>query len=350
MLLYDEACEFIATAYHELGKNAEEMHDRLAVIKESIHRYGTYELTGEELAHGARMAWRNSNRCIGRLFWRSLTVFDARGVQTVSQVLSALQRHIYFATNNGAIRPAITVFSSHVRIWNDQLIRYAGYETPDGIVGDPISLAFTRTCQALGWQGAGTPFDVLPIVVEVERQGTHWFPIPASLLLEIDIHHPTLPQLDRLGLKWYAVPIVSDMELEIGGLRFPTAPFNGWYTGTEIGARNLADTKRYNLLPQVAHLLGLPMHSDTTLWKDRALLELNIAVLHSFKAHGVTIVDHHTAAKQFAYFEELERDAGRELTGDWSWLIAPMSPATTHVFHRDYDNVVVKPNYFSRRR
>lgn len=36
--------------------------------------------------------------------------------------------------------------------------------------------------------------------------------------------------------------------LEIGGLRFTAAPFSGWYLVTEIGARDLGDPMRYNLL------------------------------------------------------------------------------------------------------
>lgn len=38
------------------------------------------------------------------------------------------------------------------------------------------------------------------------------------------------------------------MLLEIGGLEFPAAPFSGWYMSTEIGARNLCDPHRYNIL------------------------------------------------------------------------------------------------------
>ncbi|MGN7042967.1 nitric oxide synthase oxygenase, partial [Bacillus safensis] len=36
----------------------------------------------------------------------------------------------------------------------------------------------------------------------------------------------------------------------------------------------------------------------------------------------------------------------RKLTGDWTWLIPPVSPAATHIFHKNYDNTIVKPNYF----
>lgn len=53
----------------------------------------------------------------------------------------------------------------------------------------------------------------------------------------------------ELGLRWHALPAVSNMLLEIGGLEFPAAPFNGWYMSTEIGTRNLCDSHRYNMLP-----------------------------------------------------------------------------------------------------
>ena len=345
MQKYDEAREFILKCYRELDKSDEETQDRLAVIEESLMQKATYELTYEELEHGARMAWRNSNRCIGRLFWKSLNVFDERHLTKASEMVKALYRHIEFATNEGKIRPTITVFNPRMRIWNHQLIRYAGYETKRGIIGDPHSVAFTRVCEELGWSGKRTPFDVLPLVVQINSEQPVCFSIPDELILEVDIHHPYYPQFEELGLKWYTVPMIADMALEIGGLRFSAAPFNGWYMETEIGARNFADVTRYNMLPKVASLIGLDTKSDASLWRDRALIELNIAVLQSFKKSGVTIVDHHTAAKQFGRFEQTEMDVGRELTGDWTWLISPVSPSTTHIFHRHYDNKVVKPNY-----
>jgi nitric-oxide synthase len=61
------------------------------------------------------------------------------------------------------------------------------------------------------------------------------------------------------------------------------------------------------------------------------------------------MVDHHTAAKQFMRFEQQEAANGRDVTGNWAWLIPPVSPATTHIFHQRYDNTVVKPNYFYQR-
>ena len=129
-----------------------------------------------------------------------------------------------------------------------------------------------------------------------------------------------------------------------------SAPFNGWYMETEIGARNLADENRYHLLPAVAEAMGLDTSRNDTLWKDKALVELNIAVLHSFKRKGISLVDHHTAASQFKLFEAKESVCSRELTGDWSWLIPPLSPASTHIFHKSYNNRVITPNFFYKNK
>ncbi|MFF2482532.1 nitric oxide synthase oxygenase [Paenibacillus sp. NPDC058071] len=348
--LFMEAEQFIQTSYRELGKQPEETVRRLAEVKEAIERDGDYEHTYEELAYGAKLAWRNSNRCIGRLFWQSLHVIDERKLETEDKIADALFQHIRYGTNEGKIRPTITIFRQQrdhkrIEILNHQLIRYAGYRSDSGVIGDPSSLRFTERCMELGWQGAGTSFDVLPLVVRIDGREPKLYEMPEGLALEVPLTHPDIRSFQELGLRWYGVPIISDMKLEIGGIVYTAAPFNGWYMGTEIGARNLADTDRYNQLPQVAKLMGLDTTTNTSLWKDRALVELNAAVIHSFKLNGVSIVDHHTAAEQFMRFEKQEKESGREITGRWSWLIPPMSPATTAVWHRGFDDRELKPTF-----
>lgn len=322
----------------------------LANRLQEIETSGEYIPTTEELTFGARVAWRNSNKCIGRLFWQSLHVVDARHVLDERAIFEKLLEHIEYATNNGKIRPTITVFASgRVRIWNHQLIRYAGYETKAGIIGDSHSIAFTKICQSLGWEGDGTAFDVLPLVVQVDERAPQLFPIPPDYVLEVPIRHPENTKVEELGMKWYAVPIISSMRFQMAGIDFQAAPFNGWYMGTEIGARNLADIDRYNMLPAMAEIFELDITKQASLWRDRALVEMNIAVLHSFKEDGVSIVDHHTAAQQFKLFEDAEEKAGRDLTGNWTWLIPPLSPAATHIFHKPYVNVYNTPNYFYQK-
>ncbi|UYX52126.1 nitric oxide synthase oxygenase [Bacillus thuringiensis] len=350
--LIEEAINFITICYKELNKE-QSIEERIGEILIEIEKTGTYEHTFEELVHGSRMAWRNSNRCIGRLFWSKMHILDAREVNDEEGVYNALIHHIKYATNDGKVKPTITIFKQYqgeennIRLYNHQLIRYAGYKTEMGVIGDSHSAAFTDLCQGLGWQGEGTHFDVLPLVFSVDGKDPVYKEIPKKEVKEVPIEHPEYP-ISSLEVKWYGVPMISDMRLEIGGISYTAAPFNGWYMGTEIGARNLADHDRYNLLPAVAEMMDLDTSRNSTLWKDKALIELNIAVLHSFKKQGVSIVDHHTAAQQFQQFEKQEAACGRVVTGNWVWLIPPLSPATTHIYHKPYPNDILKPNFFRK--
>lgn len=76
---------------------------------------------------------------------------------------------------------------------------------------------------------------------------------------------PRLEWFSELGLRWHALPAVANLLLEIGGLEFPAAPFNGWYMGTEIGSRNLCDRHRYDVLPVSPRPPGTPQgpHRDS---------------------------------------------------------------------------------------
>src|ERR1700729_3653781 len=124
---------------------------RLRQVRREIETAGTYWHTPGELAFGARVAWRNSSRCIGRLYWRSLRVRDRREVTSASDIAAESIAHLREATNGGRLPPPATVFAPDEpdrpgpRILNSQLVRYAGYETADGtVIGDPANAALTR--------------------------------------------------------------------------------------------------------------------------------------------------------------------------------------------------------------
>ena len=331
---------------------------RLAQVQKEIALTGTYCHTYEELVYGAKVAWRNNTRCIGRLHWKSLAVRDMRHLSTAEEIFDALVEHIRFATNSGKIRSTITVFAPQapqqpgIRIWNPQLIRYAGYRRPDGsIIGDPLHVELTEVIRQFGWKGGrGTPFDLLPLVIQMPNERPRLFELPGDTVLEVPFSHPDYPWFAELGLKWHALPVIANMRMEIGGVSYTAAPFNGWYMGTEIGARNLGDINRYNLLPLIAEKMGLDIHTDRTLWKDRALVELNVAVLSSFAKHGVTIVDHHTASRQFLLHDEQEKRAGRIVPAHWVWLVPPISGSASPLFPiTHYKNTILKPNFFNQR-
>ncbi|MGP4018108.1 nitric oxide synthase oxygenase [Saccharopolyspora sp. 5N708] len=349
-----EAEEFLRL-FHAENRDSGSLQQRLDRMRYEVDTIGTYRHTQQELAFGAQVAWRNSARCIGRLYWRSLKVRDLRDVHTAAGVAAHCVQHLRMATNKGKIRPVISVFPPETpqrpapRIWNEQLIRYAGYQRPDGtVLGDPRYVRFTEAVTTFGWQAPArrTAFDALPLVVETADEGPHMFALPPDAIEEVQLTHPDLPWFAELGLRWHAVPVISHMRLNIGGVPYPAAPFNGWYMGTEIGARNFGDADRYNLVPLVAERLGLDTSREDTLWRDRALVELNRAVLHSYGQAGVTITDHHTESQRFLTHLAKEEAAGRKCPVDWSWIVPPMSASQTPVFHRYYDEDHQRPNFY----
>ncbi|MCE5039108.1 nitric oxide synthase oxygenase [Staphylococcus auricularis] len=346
--MLQEAKSFIQTMYTELGYAEEAINKRLTEVTESIEQTGTYWHTSEELTYGAKMAWRNANRCIGRVHWKSLNVVDARDVSTDEAFIDSIEQHIEQATNNGKIKPYITIYHPEQppHIFNNQLIRYAGYDD----VGDPAEKEITQLAIHLGWNAPHTSFDILPLIYQLPGESVQVHEYPDGLIKEVNIEHDRYPKLKDLGLKWYAVPIISNMDLKIGGITYPTAPFNGWYMVNEIAVRNFTDTYRYNLLEPVAEAFEFDNLRNNSFNKDRALVELNDAVYQSFKKEHVTMVDHLTASKQFELFERNEQLQGRTVTGKWSWLVPSLSPTLVSNYHHGYNNEMRDPNFYYKKK
>lgn len=340
----EEARTFVDQCYAETAPGAPRAV-RWEEIRAEIAATGTYTHTAQELEFGARVAWRNSARCIGRLYWKSLRIRDLRHLRAPEDVARECVTHLRESTRGGRIRSTISIFAPDgpgrpgPRIHNDQLVRYAGYRMPSGEMrGDGRHADFTDRGLAAGWvppEPRGR-FDVLPLMIS-DGGAPELFEIPEDAVLQVDLVHPTLEWFTELRLRWHAVPAISNMPLRIGGVTYPAVPFNGWYLNTEIGARNLADADRYNLLPVIAARMGLDTSSPRTMWKDRALVELVTAVQHSFDRSGVTMADHHTESERFLLHVEREAEAGRPCPADWSWIVPPLSGGLTAVYHRYYD-------------
>jgi nitric-oxide synthase len=346
-----EAEQFLRQCYTE-NPRLGPVEPRLAIVRAHIAATGTYVHTTDELAYGAKMAWRHASRCIGRLYWRSLVVLDRRQARTADEIFSLLVHHLQTA-GDGTIRPVISIFAAaqpgqpYARVWNEQLIRYAGYRDEDGCpVGDARLERFTAAMQGFGWRGKGEQFDVLPLAIETPGEGVRLYEVPERAIREVPLTHPEFGWFAELGLRWHAVPAIANMRLTIGGVHYPLAPFNGWYMGTEIGARNLADADRYNMLPTIAARMNLDTSRESTLWRDRALVELNRAVLFSFERAGVKMTDHHTESQRFMAHIRNEERAGRPVPADWTWIVPPMSGGLTPVFHRYYQEMDLRPAFY----
>ena len=235
------------------------MHDVIRSIRET----GTYDMTIDELTMAGKIAWRNSTRCNGRRIWRGLVVNDYRHLTTADELFEACLEHIERATNGGKLLPMLSVFPAKrdgepgIRIWNSQLIRFAGYPQSDGsVVGDPVNVDLTEQARRLGWEGKGGSFDVLPLIIQMPNAAPRWFPIPEEAVVRVPIIHPEYDWFTELELEWHGLPAVSDMAFDGGGLTYTAAPFSGWYMDNEIGSRNFADTDRYYMLPRIAERLG----------------------------------------------------------------------------------------------
>ena len=116
----------------------------------------------------------------------------------------------------------------------------------------------------------------------------------------------------------------------------------------EVGVRNLADTFRYNALPDVVRALGMAkgkLDDDAEELEDlpeyerlamlsRAQAELNYAVYWSFLQAKVTMTDSLTAsAKWCQYDDDFQRKNGFRLPSDPYWL-APPQGSLIPLWHR----------------
>ncbi|XP_061527293.1 nitric oxide synthase, brain isoform X2 [Phycodurus eques] len=347
------ATEFIDQYYTSIKRYSSKAHmDRLEEVTKEIEASGTYQLKDTELIYGAKTAWRNAARCVGRIQWSKLQVFDARDCTTAHGMYNYICNHIKYATNKGNLRSAITIFPQRTdgngdyRVWNTQLIRYAGYKQPDGsLLGDAANVEFTEICMQLGWKAPRGRFDVLPLLLQANGNDPELFELPEDLVLEVPVTHPKYEWFKELDLKWYGLPAVSNMLMEVGGLEFTGCPFSGWYMGTEIGVRDFCDGSRYNILEDVADKMSLDTRKTSSLWKDKALVEINIAVLHSFQACKVTIVDHHSATESFMKHMENEYRVRGGCPSDWVWIVPPMSGSITPVFHQEMLNYRLTPSF-----
>ena len=318
---------------------------------------GNWTQTAGELEFGSRRAWRNARKCIARNHAEELKLCDLRYVTTSVEMAKELLRNAVEAFNEGRIEPTAFVFPPRTvngrgpMIWNNQILDFAGYKMDDGtILGDPSNVDLTTAIMELGWTPPQTRgrWDLLPLVTMAEGDKPAMMEIPAPLSNLVNISHPHFPSFAALNLKWKAAPALTRLGFDIGGVQYTAAPFIGWFMDAEIGVRDLADTFRYNVLPDVVQAIGLangklqdgvdsledlPEYEQLAML-SRAQSELNYAVQWSFNQAGVTMTDSLTASKKWCKFDdEFKEKHGYRLPADPYWL-APPQGSIIPVWHR----------------
>ncbi|SMQ51195.1 unnamed protein product [Zymoseptoria tritici ST99CH_3D7] len=330
---------------------ASKRNDHHAAITSSIG--GSWSQSLEELRHGLRLAWKHSSKCIMRSEYQTLEVRDFRHINTSREMCTTVIAALREAFNNGKIAPTVFAFPPRQpgtrgpMFWNQQLLSFAAYEQDDGsVLGDPANLQLTKDITELGWcpPTFRTRWDLLPIVAMAEGDEPYWLEVAEKDFPLVPIAHPQLRlQFEKLGLRWVPAPALSRLGFDIGGVQYTAAPFIGWFMDAEIGVRNLADTFRYNALPQVAVALNwirseheidrLPEYERLAVL-SRAQTELNFAVYHSFKTAGVAMSDTLSASTMYCnYDDEHFRAKGFRLPSNPYWL-APPQGSIVPIWHR----------------
>ncbi|KAI9850997.1 MAG: hypothetical protein M1838_004689 [Thelocarpon superellum] len=325
---------------------------------------GNWTQTPQELEFGLRRAWRNARKCIMRSHTEELKLCDLRHVNTSAGMARALIDGMVQAFNGGTIQPTVFVFpprtpnSRGPMIWNHQILAFAGYQTDDGsVLGDPKNVELTNSFIELGWlpPKSRSRWDLLPLVTMAEGDLPVIAELPASLRTLVPIRHPHYgTAFEELDLKWVPFPALTRLGFDIGGVQYTAAPFVGWFMDAEIGVRNLGDTSRYNVLPDVVRVLGLTdgkleggvegfddlPEYERLMMLSRAQAELNYAVHWSFLRAGVSMSDSMTAStKWIRYDDAFQKKHGYRLPSDPYWL-APPQGSIIPLWHRG-----AAPNY-----
>ena len=118
-------------------------------------------------------------------------------------MFTAVKAHLSRCIESDHVPVLMTIFKPQTpctndgaRIWNSQLLRYAGHRG-DGeeTIGDPAELNFTDCLKKyFGWKPKGDEpgmFDLLPVVCQINPNvAPDVFELPEECVLEVPIHHP----------------------------------------------------------------------------------------------------------------------------------------------------------------
>ena len=179
-------------------------------------------------------------------------------------------------------------------------------------------------------------------MLQADGQEPELFELPLELAIQCAITHPKY-DFASLNMKYFPLVSFSTFLFDIGGCQFSCAPFSAFYSAPEI-ARALGDANRFNKLKLIAECMQLDTSNNTSLWKDKALVELNYAILYSFQKANISVIDHHTISEQFLRFFETEHKLRGGCPADWVWVNPQLSSHLEDAFHLEMINYKLRPS------
>ena len=159
----DEARSFLDSFRREVAPGLQ-LETRLQHVEQDLRQNGQW-LDYEELQFGARPKQSVAlAACTGKA-WSSSTDASCPLQKTSPTPCSTTCA----LPSTGDLQPAISVFDpgdakrAAPRIWNSQLLRYAGFRNSNGRqVGDPAQNAITARIMELGWRPKGWSLNFYP--------------------------------------------------------------------------------------------------------------------------------------------------------------------------------------------
>ena len=283
-----------------------------------------------------------------------LALCDLRHVTTSRGMVHTILNGMIKAFNRGRVLPTCFVFPPRLpgkrgpMVWNAQILQFAGYREPDGsILGDPASVELTEAFIEFDWKPPlmRSRWDMLPLIAMADGDSPYMAELPPELRRTVAITHPRFErEFEEMDLRWVMAPALSRQGFDIGGNQYTGSPFIGWFMDAEIGVRNLADTFRYNVLPELADLRRLSDEPETP-FEDlpeymslvalsRAQAELNFAVYYSFLKAHVMMIDTMTSSIKYQNYDlERQEIEGVRLPADPYWL-APPQGSIVPIWHQ----------------
>jgi nitric oxide synthase oxygenase domain/subunit len=101
-----EAMQFLHQMRAERGERGPDSA-RIEEVLRQIGSSGTYAHTIEELTWGAKVAWRNTPRCLGKFYWSALQLIDARHLMRESEAgrITPAKYDLIVAPTGGSATP-----------------------------------------------------------------------------------------------------------------------------------------------------------------------------------------------------------------------------------------------------